>query len=128
MGRFGTVEILLRIGVAFAFIYPAVAAFFDPLSWVGFFPIFLRDIVPNDTLLLHAFGITEIVIALWVLVGKRIFVPSSIAAVYLAGIILFNLSLFDIIFRDLPILLMAVALAVLHYEERGKNESLEHTH
>ena len=117
MQRFGTVEMLLRIGVAFAFVYPAVAAFFEPLSWIGFFPVFLRDIVPNDTLLLYAFGITEIVIALWILIGKRIFIPSSIAGVYLAGIIIFNLSLFDIIFRDLPILLMAVALAVLHYQD-----------
>jgi hypothetical protein len=119
MQRLGSVELLLRIGVAFAFIYPAVAAYFDPFSWIGFFPVFLRDLVPNESLLLHAFGISEIAIALWILIGKRIFIPSVLAALYLAGIIVFNLSLFDIIFRDFPILLIAVALAMLHYEKHA---------
>lgn len=117
MTRTNTVEILLRIGVAFAFIYPAVAAFFDPLSWIGFFPTVMRDMVSNDALLLHVFGLTEIAIAAWILVGKRIFIPSTLAALYLTAIILFNLSLFDIIFRDVPILFMALALAALHAKQ-----------
>lgn len=38
------IELLLRIGVAAAFIYPAVEAFFYPNSWVGFLPIWIRDL------------------------------------------------------------------------------------
>jgi len=120
MKQIGTVEILLRIAVAFAFIYPAVAAVFDPFSWIGFFPLFLRDLFPSDMLLLHLFGITEVAIALWILVGKRIFIPSALASIYLVVIILFNLSLFDIIFRDVSILLAALALAILHRQEEAE--------
>jgi len=111
----GIAKLLLRIGVAFAFIYPAVSAYFEPLSWIGFFPGFLRDVFPSETLLLHLFGISEVVIALWILIGRNIFIPSALGAIYLFGIVIFNLPSLDIVFRDISIMLMAVVLAVLHY-------------
>lgn len=116
-----TISLLLRVGLAFAFIYPAVAAFFDPFSWIGFFPEFIRDVFPgDDTLLLHFFGATEIIIALWLLIGRNVFIPSIIAAIYLLAIVLFNLSLLDLVFRDISILAMALALALM---EHGKNKT-----
>jgi len=117
MNEEGIAKLLLRIGVAFAFIYPAVSAYFEPLSWIGFFPGFLRDVFPSETLLLHLFGLFEIIIALWILIGRNIFIPSVLAAVFLFGIVVFNLSSLDIVFRDIPIMLMAVILAVLHYKD-----------
>lgn len=123
MRKDGIVILLLRIGVAFAFIYPAVSAFFTPLSWIGFFPDFLLDSFINETLLLHLFGVSEIVIALWILVGRNIFIPSVLASLFLFGIVIFNLPSLDIVFRDISIMLMAVALAVLHYRNRHGNES-----
>jgi len=116
------VPLLLRVGLAFAFIYPAVAAHFDPFSWIGFFPEFLRDLFSgNDTLLLYLFGASEVIIALWILIGRNVFIPSMIAALYLAAIVLLNFSLLDITFRDISILAMALALAVMEY---GKNEAI----
>jgi|SRR3989338_3032173 len=112
------VELLLRAGLAFAFLYPPVAAYFDPYSWIGFFPQFLRDIVDNDTLLLHAFGIFEVVIGLWVLIGRRIFIPSLLAAATLAGIVVFDWGAMDIIFRDISILAMALALVVMSHKKQ----------
>lgn len=109
-------ELLLRFGVAFAFLYPPVAAYLDPFSWIGFFPQFLRDTVGNDTLLLHSFGVFEIVVALWILFGKNISIPSLLAAATVAGIIVFNWSAMDIVFRDVSILTMALALAVLAHK------------
>ena len=104
---------ILRVGVAFAFIYPAVAAYFDPYSWVGFFPDFMLDLAgERQILMLHLFGIFEIVIALWILIGKKIFIPSVLASLSLAAIVLFNLSLMDIVFRDISLLAMVVALAI----------------
>ncbi len=107
-----TVILLLRLGVAFAFIYPAVSAVFEPTSWIGYFPTFLRDLVGNDTLLLHAFGSSESIIGFWILSGKRIFIPSAIASIYLMGIIFFNWAAMEIVFRDISILAMSLALAV----------------
>lgn len=106
------IDLLLRIGVAFAFLYPPISALVNPFAWVGYFPLFVTNLFPNAILLLHLFGGVEVIIGLWILSGKNIFVPSVLAAVLLAGIIVFNLSQMDVLFRDIPILLMAVALAL----------------
>lgn len=111
-------SLLLRVGVAFALIYPAVSAYIAPLSWIGFFPPFVRDVVGSNevlTLVLHLFGITEIVLALWILAGRHIFIPSALAAVMLFLIVALNISQLDILFRDIPIMLMAMALTIMYW-------------
>lgn len=112
--------LLLKLGVTFAFIYPAIAAYLAPLNWIGYFPPFLLDVFgeENHEILLHLFGISEILIALWILIGKRIFIPSILASLYLLAIVLLNLAQLDVIFRDISILLMAVALALMSYQEK----------
>lgn len=109
--------LLLRLGVAFAFLFPPVNAFLDPYSWIGYFPSFLRDIVP-DMVLLHTFGLLEVVIGLWILSGKRIFIPSVAATALLVLIVLFNIGDFQVLFRDLSIAAMALALAVLNRPQK----------
>jgi len=105
-------HLLIRIGVAFAFLYPPIAAFIEPDSWVGYFPGFLMGIVP-DAVLLHSFGIIEVIIGLWILSGKNIFIPSVLATAMLALIIVFNFSNFDVIFRDVSIAFASLALMFL---------------
>ncbi len=108
-----SVDILLRLGVAFAFLFPAINAVFDPYAWVGYFPGFVRDLMP-ELVLLHLFGLLEVVIGVWILSGRKIFVPVVAASAILVLIILFNLGDFQVIFRDVPIVLMALSLAVMH--------------
>ena len=108
------VSLILRIGLAFAFIYPAIAAFFDPTSWIGYFPQFVKEIIPNEILLLNSFGAIEVILALWILSGWKIFYPSAIAALFLLTIVAFNWTQLDILFRDISIVAMAIALAILH--------------
>jgi hypothetical protein len=111
-----TAYLLLRVGVAFAFLYPPLSAIFgDPYTWFGYFPAFLTGYVP-DLVLLHAFGAVEAVIALWILSGYKIFVPSLLATLMLAGIVVFNVSQFDVVFRDLSIACMALALALINFK------------
>jgi uncharacterized membrane protein YphA (DoxX/SURF4 family) len=107
------VKWLLRIGVSFSFIYPPISAFFNPYAWVGYFPPFFSALPIEATLRLHVFGVIEVVIALWILFGRKIAVPALFAAAMLAGIVLFNLSQMDVLFRDIPIILMALALIIL---------------
>lgn len=112
------ISLLLRTGVAFALIYPAVSGFITPNSWIGFFPPFIRDIVGSDdalTYTLHTFGIVEVIVGFWILIGKHIFIPSVIATVMLFLIVVFNIALLDILFRDIPIMLMSMALAFMHW-------------
>ncbi|RJR12814.1 hypothetical protein C4585_03140 [Candidatus Parcubacteria bacterium] len=105
----------LRIGVAFAFLFPAVNAWIDPNAWIGYFPVFVKGYVP-DEILLHLFGVVEIIIAVWILSGWRIFLPSAAATAMLLGIVIFNPAEFQILFRDLAIAAMSFALAVNSYK------------
>lgn len=114
-----TADWLLRIGVGFAFLYPPISALVEPFAWVGYFPLFVTNLFPYPILLLHIFGVIEVTIGLWILSGKKIVAPSILAAVMLAGIIVFNFSQIDVLFRDIPILLMAVVLAITHKESAG---------
>ena len=111
-------NLALRIGVAFALLYPPLNALADPLAWIGYFPPFMRGFVP-DEVLLHAFGIVEVIMALWILSGWRIFWPSLAAVGMILGIVVFNLPNFQVLFRDVSIAAMAVGLAMLHF----KNET-----
>jgi uncharacterized membrane protein YphA (DoxX/SURF4 family) len=104
-------DMVLRIGVAFAFLYPPINALSNPESWLGYFPPFTRGYLPDMTLL-HAFGVIEVVIALWILSGKKIFWPSLAAAAMLLGIVVFNTNNFEVLFRDLSIAAAALALAI----------------
>lgn len=107
-------HLTLRVAVAFAFAYPAVNAFFNPESWLGYFPHFMRGYVP-DTVLLHSWGALEIVIAVWILSGWRIFFPSALAAVMLLSIVAIDNYQFEILFRDLSIAGAAAALALWNW-------------
>lgn len=111
-------NLFLRVGVAFAFLYPPFDALSNPDSWIGYFPKFLHGIAP-DAVLLHGFGILEVIIALWILTGKKIFWPSLVAGLMLVAIVFFNRSNFDVLFRDLAIATMAFALALDTRYEKG---------
>ncbi len=114
----GATELLLRLGVAFAFLYPPVNAIIDPYSWVGYFPSFVRDLGP-EMAILHIFGVIEVIIGLWILSGRKVFLPSVAATVMLLAIVVFNLGDFQVLFRDLSIAAMALSLALMHRPGKG---------
>src|SRR3989344_745192 len=111
-------HLALRVGLAFAFIYPPYAALSDPVSWAAYFPPFVLALPAQvglpiaPTTLLHAFGVLEVVIALWLLSGWRIRIPAALAALLLLGIVAFNFSQLDVLFRDLSLAAAALALAL----------------
>lgn len=116
ISRENLAEILLRAAVAVAFMYPAVDAFFNPGSWIGFFPGWMRGVIA-DEMLLHIFGASEMVIAVWIIFAKKIFIPNIIASLYLIGIVAFNWRFIDLLFRDVSILGISLALAVRHWRD-----------
>lgn len=109
MHRIPLPQLLLRLAVAFSFAYPPIAALFEPDSWIGYFPAF----IPASLTLLHVFGALEIAIALWIVFGKRIHIPSILAALILGAIVVLNGAQFDILFRDISIAMAALALALV---------------
>lgn len=112
--------LLMRLAVAFAFVYPAIAAWFDPYSWIGYFPGFLLDLAgSNPEIMLHAWGALEILLALWVLFGTRVYVPSVIMAIALCAVVIANPGQFPILFRDVSIVLAALSLALVNKRKHG---------
>ncbi len=107
------VSFLLRVGLATVFFYAAIASFLEPENWVGFFPLWMRAILPG-TVLLPMFSVYEIALSLWLLSGKRAFEAALLAAATLFAITVTNIGALDIVFRDIAILFAALALAVLH--------------
>ena len=119
-----TAHLLLRLGVAFAFLYPAVSAISAPDSWVGYFPQFLLASGIPSAVLLHAFGAVEAALALWILSGRSIFWPSALATAMLVAIVLVNFSQMEVLFRDLSIAAASMALAVDAYSRRNARHAV----
>ena len=117
MGQEKIAWLIIRIGVAFCFFYAAIAGFLDPQSWVGWFPKFMRDLIP-ELLLLKLWGMYELVTGFWILSGKKIFWPSLLASFSLAGLIVFNFNVMDVIFRDVTILATTIALTIQSYRAK----------
>lgn len=104
--------LLLRVGIAFVFIFAAVSSYLQPLNWIGFFPEFPRSLVPQNVLL-GAFSLFELFMGLWLISGKNVFAAAFVSAVSFLGIVLFNLGSLDILFRDIGLFFSALALVFL---------------
>jgi uncharacterized membrane protein YphA (DoxX/SURF4 family) len=105
---------LLRAGLALVFLYASINSFLSPQDWVGYFPQFMRDVVPVS-ILLPVFSVYELALAAWLLSGIYVKYAALLAAATLAGIVVSNFSLLPISFRDMALMLAALAL---YFDER----------
>ena len=108
---------LLQIALAFSLFYSAWRAFVNPFDWIGFFPLWLTNMtvrfVSHEAVLMM-FSIGEIALGVWLLTGKKVWIPALLCAGLLGGIVIFNWSQMDILFRDFSLMLSALALATLN--------------
>jgi len=116
-----TAIIILRWGLAFVFFYAAIASLRHPSDWVGYFPQFVRNLIPEN-MLLTGFSAFEILLAVWLFSGKKTVWSAGIAALALAGVTISNLGAFDIVFRDVGLLFAALALLELVRDGSSKKE------
>ncbi len=110
-----TAERVLRIGIAFSFLYAGFSIISNPIAWSGFVPMWISNIFPGTGFLI-GHGVIDIIIALWLLSGRAIYYAAIVAAFFLLSIAIVNLSVFDIVFRDVSIFFAAIALAILNKE------------
>lgn len=102
----------LRIGLAFSFLYAAVDGIKNPADWVSFIPadytFFLN--VYQALLLLNW---VQILLALWLLSGKRLVGASLVSVLFFAGLLFFNWAGLNVLFRDVSLLFASIALYFL---------------
>ena len=114
--RIKTSSFFLRSGVATVFLYAAIASFLQPDAWVGFFPFWLRNLI-SENFLLVSFSIYQLVLAGWLLSGKKIVFAAELSWLTLLSIIVANYGFLDVLFRDIAILFSAIGLIALHWGE-----------
>jgi hypothetical protein len=112
-----TASFFLRVGLAIVFLYAGIASLLTPTDWIGFIPAWVRSMVPAEMFLM-LFSAFEILLALWLLSGKRAFWSAIVSCITIFSITVGNLGALDIVFRDVTIFAMGVALAALHGKER----------
>lgn len=107
---------ILRVALAVPFLFAAIDATLQPEEWVGFIPFFLRNMFP-ESLLLSAHALFDFILAVWLLSGWKTKYAAAFSVLNLATIIVVNLTALDVIFRDVGLLLAAVALGALQYKK-----------
>lgn len=106
---------LLRLGLAFVFLYASIEIFFNPESFAKYIPDFLRNMVP-DNYFLPIFSIVEIALVFWLISNWKVRYAAIFSFLILTGIIILNLENFSILFRNVAIALAALALFFLEQE------------
>lgn len=101
--------LLLRLALAFAFLYAGIGSLRSPLSWESFLPTILTTHFSGDVLI-KFFGVYELALAVWLLAGWYVRYAAVLCALTLAGVVAFNPHALDITFRDISLALAAVAL------------------
>ncbi|HEY4964194.1 MAG TPA: hypothetical protein VIH90_05855 [Candidatus Saccharimonadales bacterium] len=102
-------SLLLRIGLASVLLYASISAFKTPSDWIGFLPHILTSRFPGH-ILIGFFSVYEMLLAFWLLSGYYIKYAAILAALTFSGIILTNLKLLPLTFRDITMVFAALAL------------------
>lgn len=109
-------SLMLRLGLAYVFLYAGIDAIIHPQVWIDFLPPIAFEYAPMK-LVLDMFSISQILIALALLWRKTSFYGAAVSAVTLAGItissLVMDLSSILIVFRDIGLFFAAAGLMFL---------------
>lgn len=107
--KFVSPQLLMRVGLASVFLYAGFAALAQPSHWIGFVPHSFTNIIPADTFL-KMMSLYELALGTLLLTGYYVRYAAALSALTLLGIISGSLDAFEVTFRDVGLLCMAIAL------------------
>lgn len=114
------ISFLLRSGIAIVFIYAALSSFLNPIRWIGFVPSFISLIISKEVFLI-IFSVYQILLGVGLLLNYKTFQLAIISSITLFFILFVNILALDILFRDISILFMSLALIALSYKKWPRN-------
>ncbi len=109
------ISFLLRSGLAIVFFYAGISSFLNPTNWIGFVPNFIGAIISKEMFLM-IFSTYEILLGIGLLFDCKTFALSILSSVTLFLILFVNIMILELLFRDIAILFMALALVALSYK------------
>src|SRR5262249_41574603 len=113
----------LRVGMAFVFLYASIEIYLNPSNILKYIPKFVLDIVPHQPFL-DAFGVAEILLAIWLVSGWKGIYPAALSVAILIAICAFNPEYFQILFRNVAIAFGGLALIVLEITNHHSRTTL----
>ena len=106
-------RIMLRLGLAYIFLYAGIDAIREPNVWAGFLPPIAFKYAPMK-LVLDSFSVSQLLLAAALLWNKTSFYAAAVSAATLIGITVSSLimdpSSILIVFRDIGLVFASVAL------------------
>ena len=115
------ISFLLRVGLAITFFYAGISSFLSSTNWIGFVPNFIGLIISKEIFLMIFSGY-QIILGIGLLFDYKNFALSILSSATLFLILFVNIINLEILFRDIAILFMALALISLSYKKIGKNK------
>jgi len=115
------ISFLLRVGLAITFFYAGISSFLSSTNWIGFVPNFIGLIISKEIFLMIFSGY-QIILGIGLLFDYKTFALSILSSATLFLILFVNIINLEILFRDIAILFMALALISLSYKKIGKNK------
>src|SRR6266851_1237297 len=92
----------LRVGLAFVFAYASYEICVNPANFLKYTPEFILNIV-HENAFLYTFGVAELGLAVWLLIGWKPEYASIISVMLMVSIIVFNPEHFQVLFRNVAI-------------------------
>lgn len=117
--NFKLASFFIRLGLAISLFYAALATMINPNDWVSFLPAWVIDSGLGQAFLVF-FAIFEFLLGLWLLSNRYIVYASLLTALFLAVIIMINITALNLLFRDIPIMLSALSLIFMDGHDRKK--------
>ncbi len=105
--RLPLISFILRIGLAFAYIFIAILCFYNPTIVAEYTQPFMS---PDATVLPILLGILALCMSAWILSGKMLFVSSSLSLLILFTILAINIDKASVIFASMQTLCLNAAL------------------
>lgn len=124
--RLPLISFILRIGLAFAYIFIAILCFYNPTIVAEYLQPFIS---PDATVLPILLGIFALCMSAWILSGKVLFISSSLSLLILFTILALNIDKAFVIFASMQTLCLNVALILAQDIRKKKTPTdTEHGH
>lgn len=117
-GRYGTSYLVLRLGLGIVFLWIGISMYLTPTNWIGYLPQEIPLGLSRETAL-QMNALLDVAIGLLLILNKFPKITAAVAALHLAGVLIFN-GIDSVIIRDVGLFGASLALFFWPHHRRRK--------